>query len=840
MAELTTENQLSDKESAQSLDEFIENAYRRYAVLTILDRALPDARDGLKPVQRRILYAMHYMNINSQNPHKKSARVVGEVMGKFHPHGDQSIYDAMVRMAQPFAMRDPLVDGQGNYGSIDGDPAAAMRYTEARLTPLGEAMLVDIEKQTVDWQTNFDDTLEEPGVLPTRFPNLLVNGSSGIAVGMATSILPHNLGEVCEAVVFVCKQWKNRDKITTPQLMEFIPGPDLPTGGLIYRYRADRGDSNIDIIEQAYETGHGTIICQSRADIKEIAGGKSEIIVTELPYQVQKNTILERIASHKDQFPGLTDVRDESDYNGMRIVFEMGRNANPEEVLDQLLTHTQMRNSLSHNALALIEEHNGGDETYQEPRYLSLKDFLVQFISHRLDVITRRAKYELKRAEDRLHLVEGLLKALSMIDEVVAIIRRSQTTETARTNLIKALDLSVIQAQAILDMPLRRLVSLERKKLVDEEKELKAAIKELKNLLTSEQKRLATVIDETNAIRNDFATPRRTIIIDVEEGHEAQMTVADLVRPEGPQIVRISQKGIFRTQARGFRDSASSGKPTSRAVEIDFFRKKFQAENDVILVTNQGRLWYGPVGRIPESAEFSDFKLRKNEKIVAVEEVTANSALCLVTTAGNIKRTLVSDIESMRSEAVWVSIIGLQDDDDEVLFACVADEEDEVMIATGGSEETSPRCIRIELSSVNPQATPSAKGVVAIKQLDDVLINAQLIRKSQKTASIAAFLTENGWLKKVSLNQFPVQGRGSQGVKTWKVNHESGYVIDFVLADPQSAIDIYSAGYKRLRLSVEDIPTATSRVVKGIDLNAEYGEGGALFSDDRVIGMVAL
>src|SRR5512138_2945530 len=416
----------------QPLDRYMEESYRRYAVLTILDRALPDVRDGMKPVQRRILYAMGDMNLASHLPHKKSARVVGEVLGKYHPHGDQSVYDAMVRMAQDFTMRNPLVDGQGNYGSIDGDGPAAMRYTEARLAALGEAMLEDLEKDTVNWRPNFDGSLREPTVLPARFPNLLVNGAAGIAVGMSTNILPHNLGEVCDAVVFLAKNWPRRGKIKIAELMKFIPGPDLPTGGLLYRYRV-ADEKKQDMIQKAYETGNATLVCQAKADIQDIGGGKSEIIVTELPYQVQKTTILERIAASRERFAGITDVRDESDFNGMRIVFEVARGSNPEEVLDKLLSYTAMRVSLSHNALALVVDGDGK----ASPRNLTLLDMLQEFISHRLRVITRRSRYELNRAEARLHILEGLLKALSKIDAVIDTIRKSENADAARANLMK-------------------------------------------------------------------------------------------------------------------------------------------------------------------------------------------------------------------------------------------------------------------------------------------------------------------------------------------------------------------------------------------------------------------
>lgn len=824
-------------DQVQPLDEFIENAYHRYAVLTILDRALPDARDGLKPVQRRILYAMQDMGITSGGSYKKSARVVGEVMGKYHPHGDQSIYDTMVRMSQDFSMRDPLIDGQGNFGSIDGDSAAAMRYTEARLTRLGECMLEDIQKNTVNWKPNFDDSLKEPVVLPSRFPNLLVNGNSGIAVGMSTSILPHNLGEVCDGINYLAKNWKTREKVTIKQLMDFIPGPDFPTGGLLYRYRSDQGEAKVDCIELAYQEGKSTLVCQARADIKEIGGGKSEIIVTQLPFQVQKNTILERIAANKDRFPGLTDVRDESDFNGMRVVFEVGRNAKPEDVLDLLLTHTQMRSSLSHNALALVQVKNNGDESYAEPRYLTLKDFLEQFILHRLEVITRRAKYDLDKAEARLHIVEGYLKALSMIDEVVDIIRKSQTTESARTTLMKKLDLSEIQAQAILDMPLRRLVSLERKKLQEEDKELKIQVKNLKAVLASEQRRLEIIIEETNVIKDQYATPRKTVIINSEEGHEAQITVSDLVLPKEDQIILLTQNKLQRLAAKGYRDNATPGKTTSRAVDLNFKKIIAKPDDTLVFVTNKGRMWQANVGRIPLEGSLSDFGVKPSEKIVGMDIARADEYLVLLTANGNVKRVLIKDCIDAKNDAAWFSIIGLADLD-EVLFAGVASDQAHLLICTGGSEENPPRILRIETSQVNPQATPTAKGVIAIKMLDDLLVSAALIEPSLWIAGTVILLSETGFIKQVNLSEFPVKGRGSQGVQAWKVTKKSGFVIDFGVSNGKSLIDIYSAQFKRLRIKSEDISN-TSRIGTGNDLNGKFGENGRLFpDDDRIMGMI--
>jgi DNA gyrase subunit A len=433
--------------------------------------------------------------------------------------------------------------------------------------------------------------------------------------------------------------------------------------------------------------------------------------------------------------------------------------------------------------------------------------------------------------------VEGLLKALSMIDEVVAIIRKSQTTDTAKTNLMKGLSLSAIQAQAILDMPLRRLVSLERKKLIDEEKELKLIVRELKKILASEKRRLEIVIEETAEIKNDFATPRKTVIINAEEGHETSITEADLVRPDEAQMVRITQKEILRAPSKGFRDNGVEDKPTSRAVDIDFFRMKLQPDQKVVMVTNRGRMWYGPVGRVPESNSFAGAGLARGERIVGLDVAKPEEFLAILTSEGNIKRTSFEDIDNMRTEGSWNQIIGLQNVDDEVLFAGACTDEDDMLIGTGGSEENSPRMLRIKLETVNPQATPSAKGVIAIKMLDDVVLGGKILRKNIEDDLFVFLLTENGWIKMVSLEEYPVKGRGSQGVQTWKVTSESGYLIDFAIGQDNSKVDIYSAGFKRLRINASTLLPASSRVAKGQDLPKKYGLLGTLFGEDRIIGV---
>lgn len=828
-----TENINETTIQEQPLDRYMEESYRRYAVLTILDRALPDVRDGLKPVQRRILYAMGDMNMNSSGPHRKSARVVGEVLGKYHPHGDQSVYDAMVRMAQDFSLRMPLIDGQGNYGSIDGDGAAAMRYTEARLSAVGESMLDDLEKNTVDWRPNFDGSLREPIVMPTRFPNLLVNGATGIAVGMSTNILPHNLGEVCDAVAFVAKNWERRENISVAELMKFIPGPDFPTGGLLYRYRVGADDKKVEMIQRAYETGNSTLVCQSKADIQDIGGGKSEIIVTELPFQVQKTTILERIAASRERFGGITDVRDESDFKGMRVVFEVARGTNAEEVLDKLLSYTSMRVSLSYNALALVFD----DDGKASPRNLTLADMLREFIRHRLTVITRRSTYELERAEARLHILEGLLKALAKIDAVIDTIRKSENAEAARTNLMTRFKLSELQAQAILDMPLRRLAALERMKLEEERKELAERVKRLREILGSEDRRLAVVAEETLEIKARFADPRRTVIVDSEEGHQARVTVADLMTPTETQLVLTTASGVQRVNAKGYRDvTAARNKPSARAVDFALERVTVQPEESVVLVTNRGRLWKGNAGRIQPQISFAELGLERGEQVIGLGVVRPGQKLVMLTRSGNVKRTNTEDLNG-RTEGTWAQVIGLDGEEDALLFAGIASDAAALLVATSGSDKTPSRALRFETKTINPQATPNAKGVAAIKMLDDTIVGGALIEPRAEKGALV-FVTTQGHLKRISLTEFPLQGRGGQGVQVWKVNPASGTVSGFALIPASGGdVDVYSTRGRRVRIAAKELPGAT-RAGKGLILK-DFLKLSDLFAGEVSAGVVA-
>ena len=498
----------------------MQGAYLDYAMSVIVARALPDVRDGLKPVHRRILYAMyHDLGLDHTKPHKKSARIVGEVLGKYHPHGDTAVYDAMVRMAQTFSLRYPLVDGQGNFGSVDGDNAAAMRYTEARLSEISQLVLEDLEKDTVDWHDNFDNSLREPDILPSALPNLLINGSSGIAVGMATNIPPHNLGEVVDALVYLIDHYDDIEAITVEQLLQFIKGPDFPTGGIIYRYRDEKGDENVDAIAQSYSVGRARLVMQAKAHFEEMSRGRSRIVITELPYQTNKVSLLERIASlvRDGKIEGITDLRDESDRTGMRVSIELTRNVEPKDILAELFKQTPLQQTFGLQMLALVDG---------EPRTLSLKRMLQLFVQHRQEIIRRRSEYDLARARERAHILEGLLRALDILDEVIETIRRSQNAETARKNLVNNFKFTEVQAQAILDMQLRRLAALERRKLQEEHKELLKQIAYLEDLLAHPAKILGVIKNDLLEIKEKYGDARRTQIVDRTKG---TLTTTDLL-----------------------------------------------------------------------------------------------------------------------------------------------------------------------------------------------------------------------------------------------------------------------------------------------------------------------
>ncbi len=731
------------------IDLEMQQAYLDYAMSVIVARALPDARDGLKPVQRRILYAMYDMGLRADSPYKKSARIVGEVLGKYHPHGDSAVYEAMARMAQDFSLRTLLIDGQGNFGSIDGDPPAAMRYTEARLAQPSLNMLSDINKNTVDFTGNFDDTLQEPSVLPAAIPNLLVNGATGIAVGMATSIPPHNLAEVIDALVFLLDKWEKVDDINVEDLMQFVQGPDFPTGGLILEQKGEEG------IEAAYGTGRGRVTIQAKAHIEEMERGRRRIIVTELPYQVNKSSLIERIAelARDGTLEGLADLRDESDRQGMRIVIEMGRNADAEQILGTLYKRTPMQDTFSINLLALVEG---------EPRTLTLKQALRVYLEHRLSVIKRRADFDLEKARQRAHILEGYLLALKHLDEVINLIRAAADVETARTKLMKRYKLTEIQADAILDLQLRRLAALERKKIETEYKEITALIKDLEGLLKSAKRMRSLVAEELLEVKAAFGDRRRTQIISLK-GAKARkaLTTAELL-PEQVVWVGVTADGhIART--RDDKPPKHSGNDAPR------FLVRLNTTDVLYLASQPGLAAAVSVNNIPAVEKLSTgplfYKvspLREGDVLAAVfalpsrrADFPAETSIITVTRAGLVKKTLISELPGPSAQTFQVVRIN---EGDGLVSVGLTDGKKEVLLATSGG-----MAIRFSETEVRPMGLVAA-GVNSIKlEPRDEVVGAEILPAPGE----AFFITNDGKAKRVDLKEFPSQGRYGKGVRAW-------------------------------------------------------------------------
>ncbi|MCC6189735.1 MAG: DNA gyrase subunit A [Anaerolineales bacterium] len=804
-------------------------SYRDYAVAVVTDRAVPDVRDGLKPVQRRILYDMLVeLGLDSRGPHKKSARIVGDVLGKFHPHGDQAVYDAMARMAQDFSLRLPLVDGQGNFGSADGDSPAAMRYTEARLSLAGELMLDGIRSDTVDYGDNFDGSLKEPLVLPTALPNLLVNGASGIAVGMASNIPPHNLAEVCAAVVFVARHWEARQGITVDQLMRHIPGPDFPTGGQVYRYRPDpRTGEVVDVIRQAYATGRSTLVVSAACEIAEIGGGKSEIAVMEVPYQVTRGTIKDRIADDRERFraAGVSSVSDLSDRHGMRLVFETVRGVDPPQVLRFLLDNTKLSTSLPYGAVALVKNERGE----LEPRQCALKEMLEHFVAFRLEVIERRARHDLARAEERLHLVLGLLKAIRAIDEVIRIIRGSADADEARARLMKRLAIDEVQAVAILDMQLRRLARLEFKKLDDERRELEARIKDLRAILASQARRLELVVSETQAVKAKFATPRRTRIIETETGHKGAVPETGPAAPAGPQVVIIGPEAARCQPAQDYAEAAELGRPGAKPAEVVLQRLSAPPNAALLLVSSSGQLWKGSVARLAAGVAPA------GDRLVFGGLAQTGQYLVLGTRRGNVKRVKIEDA-SVRPDNAWSLIIGLEGAGDEVLFAGVGGDDTHVFFCTAGGAAGDARVLRFEAGNVNPQATPSARGVAGIKLEGGLLVAGGVFVPGDHDHLVV--LSTNGFIKRMPLAEFPVQGRGGQGVMVLRVTPATGPVADAAYAPPGSTLGVFATTNEGLWLKLTEVEQAR-RPATGSRLRRQTGRGKG-FSNGAMSRVIVL
>ena len=729
-----------------SIDQEMRSAYLDYAMSVIVARALPDARDGLKPVHRRILYAMHDMGLRADTPWKKSARIVGEVLGKYHPHGDAAVYESMVRLAQEFNTRYVLVDGQGNFGSIDGDSAAAMRYTEARMTPVGQELLVDLERDTVDFRENFDGSLTEPTVLPAAFPNLLVNGASGIAVGMSTSIPPHNLGEVCDALIHILERPEASESITLVELMRFIKGPDFPTGGIVYHHGSGQGDED-DTLATAYATGRGKITLQARVHVEEMGHGKSRIIVSELPYQTNKSTLIERIANlvRNGRLEGLSDLRDESDRQGLRLVIELQRGADANMVLTDLYRLTPLQETFSIIMLALVDG---------EPRVLTLKQALLVYLQHRQEIVRRRSEHELERARTRAHILEGLLRALDQLDETIRIIRTSRTAASARNNLCKKLKITESQAQAILNMQLRQLASLERRKLREEHRELLKRITWLENLLGSESQMRAVIADELREVRQTWQDPRRTLIANAQATGEEQQNL-----PETSTWISLTVNGRL---ARSNEDRPP--KVTTSQREPPRFLLQGSTSQILYLFSASGLCASLPVQQLPAATEpgegafvHSLCPLDGEEDIVALVALPASTGegfLLLATTCGQVKRIRVQDLPGVTSNAFFVMKLAPKDTLLQVLHT---DGNRDILLASAQS-----RAIRFDENEVR-QTGLAAGGMRGIKLADrkDQLAGAMLVRDGLHVWSI----TDDGLAQSTPAVEIPRQGRGGQGVR---------------------------------------------------------------------------
>jgi DNA gyrase subunit A len=734
-----------------NIDQEMQQSYLDYAMSVIVARALPDARDGLKPVQRRILYAMYDMGLRPESAYKKSARIVGEVLGKYHPHGDMAVYESMARMAQDFSMRYMLVNGQGNFGSVDGDPPAAMRYTEARLTAPAMEMLNQIDKNTVDFGNNFDETLTEPLVLPAAIPNLLVNGATGIAVGMATNIPPHNLGEVVDALVLMIEKWDKLDDISVEDLMKFIQGPDFPTGGVIIQEPQGEG------LTSAYGSGRGKVIIQARAHLEDTGRGRSRIIVTELPYMVNKSSLIERIAElvRDGTLDGVTDLRDESDRQGMRIVIELNKSVEPEKVLQGLYKHTPMQSTFGINMLALVNN---------EPHLLSLKQALRVYVEHRLEVVRRRSEYDLEKARQRAHILEGLLVALKNLDEVIALIKASPDAETARTRLVKRFTLSEIQAQAILDMQLRRLASLERKKIDTEYKELQAAIKALEQLLKTPKAMRQAVVDELQAVKQAYGDRRRTQIVSLKEGENRTtlLTTTD-VTPAQSVWVTVTEGGMiaYAPEEAPLRQSGR---------DAPYWLLHTNTHHTLYLVSAEGRAAAIAVHALPEAGKngegvsiYKASALPEKDTLVAAftlptrAEMQAEAYVMAVSRSGLVKKTAAADLPGPSSQPF---VLAKVNDGDALGWVHLTRGKDDILFVTALGT-----AICFSEEEVRAMGLVAA-GVGGIKLgAGDELVGVEVLPKSGEVLLLAS----DGKAKRIDQSDFPRQGRFGQGVVAWRL-----------------------------------------------------------------------
>ena len=790
-----------ERQAPVPIEEEMRKSYLDYAMSVIVGRALPDIRDGLKPVHRRVLFAMHELGLTWNRAYKKSARVVGEVLGKYHPHGDAPVYEALVRMVQEFSLRYPLVDGQGNFGSIDGDPPAAMRYTETRLAKIAHELLADIEKDTVDFTPNFDESLQEPLVLPTKVPNLLVNGSSGIAVGMATNIPPHNLREVVDALVRVIDE----PDVSIDELMKLVPGPDFPTRGYIY------GRSGI---REAYTTGRGIITLRAKAHVEKMRGGREAIIVTELPYQVNKASLMEKIGElvRDKRIEGISERRDESNREGIRIVLELGRGEMPQIVINQLYKHTQMQTTFGVIMLALVG---------RRPQVVNLKQMLQEFIAFRREVVTRRTKYDLARAEERAHILEGLRKAVDQLDLVIRLIRQAESPDAAKDALVRQLQLSEIQAKAILDMRLQRLTQLERHKIVEEHEQTLALIADLKGILASEQRLLGIIKDELGALKEEFGDERRTEIL----AETQDLTIEDLLADED-MVVTITRSGyIKRTHVEAYRSQKRGGKGVTgmETKEEDIVEDLFVASTHSFLLffTNKGKVHWLKVHEIPEGGRQAKGKAMANvlslgeaERVatcVPVRDFESGGYVLFATKQGKVKKTELSAFSHPR--AGGIQAISLEDGD-EVMGARRTDGQREVLLSTKQG-----MIIRFPEDEVRPMGRTAA-GVRGIDVDEgDQVIAAETIKEGVTILTV----TERGYGKRTPLGEYRLQGRAGKGIIDIKTAGRNGAVVGMLQVREGDDILVVTTKGKIIRVHADEV-TSQGRNTMGvriIDLDAD-------------------
>jgi DNA gyrase subunit A len=799
-------------ESSISIEEELKKSYLEYSMSVIIGRAIPDVRDGLKPVHRRILFAMHDLGNYHNRAYKKSARVVGDVIGKYHPHGDTAVYDALVRMAQEFSMRDPLVDGQGNFGSIDGDAAAAMRYTEARMSRLAGEFLADIEKETVNFKPNYDNTLQEPEVLPTKAPNLLLNGSSGIAVGMATNIPPHNLGELCDGLLHLL----DNPRCVIDEIIARIPGPDFPTGASIYGGQG---------IIEAYKTGRGSIKIRGKVIIEERKKGYESIVIKEIPYALNKSTLVEKIAAlvNDHKIDGVSDLRDESDRKGIRIVIDLKKGAIPDIVVNSLYKFTQLETSFGLNMLVVAGN---------RPATLNLKEILEHFLNHRREIITRRTRFDLRKSEERAHILEGLRIALDNIDEVVKIIRASKNAPDAKIALSDRFDLSDRQAQAILDMRLQRLTNLEREKLLEEYAALLKLIEYLKSILENEEVLRGVIRDEITDLKEKFATPRRTEILADLEG----IDILDLI-PDEDVVITLSRRGyIKRTRMDNYQQQRRGGKGIAgvHTSAEDFIQSFCVTTNHqtLLLFTNQGRMFMLPVHQVPEGSRTAKgahianlLPMNKEEFIAAamtLRDFSEDRYFMFVTRKGMVKRTATEYYRNCRSTGIIA--VNLKDGD-ELLVVKEVDQDSEIFLTTKQGFS-----IRFRAGDLRPmgRATAGVRGV-ALRGGDQVA--AGVVVSGQDRDELLT-ISSNGYGKRTSIEHYPLRNRGGLGVINMKVTPKTGQVIGAVMVRPDDELLLLTSGNKIIRMSVGEI-SSVGRATQGVML-VRLGEDAHVIGFDIV------